>query len=118
MEEMAKSKFPLLVEKYDENEQKGVELVSNIFNDLYDKTFKGLSAAMRIAALCYNSPEIKHMASLDEHGEGWMEDISIALCAMASFDSNIRERIIYSIRKAHEVYDIRDIGSHLKDIES
>lgn len=107
---------PLSMEMNDENQKKGVEFVSNSFNDLYDKSLKGLSAAMRIAALCYNSPEIKQLVSLDNYGEKWMEDISSALCALANFDSSIRERIIYSIHKAHEVYDIREIDYHLKDV--
>nr|DAZ06976.1 MAG TPA: hypothetical protein [Caudoviricetes sp.] len=100
-----------------ENEQRGIEYVSNRFNDLYDKTLKGLSAATRIAALCYNSPELKKMATFDEYGERWMEDISAALCALSNFDSNIRQRIIYSIHKAHEAYDIQDIGCRMEDLE-
>lgn len=100
-----------------ENEMKGIAFVSNSFNDLFDKSLKGLSAAMRIAALCYNSPEMKNLATLDQYGEGWMEDISSALCALSKFDSNIKQRILYSIQKAHEAYDIQEIGCKMEDLD-
>lgn len=111
------SKFYLPSGICTEDEQKGITFVSNSFNDLFDKSLKGLSAAMRIAALCYNSPEMKNLATFDQYGERWMEDISSALCALSNFDSQIRQRIIYSIHKAHEAYDIQDIKCNMEDIQ-
>ena len=115
MGEMIASKFKSGI--CNEYEQKGIAFVSNSFNDLFDKSLKGLSVAMRLAALCYNSPEIKGLVELDEYGEKWMEDISAALCALSNFDSNIQQRILYSIQKAHEAYDIREIRCRMEDIE-
>ena len=60
---------------------------------------------------------MKHLAAFDQYGERWMEDISAALCALSNFDSHIRQRILYSIQKAHEAYDIQDIKCKLEDIE-
>ena len=110
------SKFYLPEGICSEDEQKGIAFVSNSFNDLFDKSLRGLSAAMRIAALCYNSPEMKNLAAFDQYSEGWMEDISAALCALSNFDSHIRQRILYSIQKTHEAYDIQDIRCKMEDL--
>lgn len=104
------------IKENDKNEEKGVEFAIEVLNDLLNKVPKGIASALRLAAICYNSPEIKRLASLDKCGCNFMHDISEASYALASVDGNIRERIIYSIRKSPEIYNILDIGENLKDI--
>lgn len=99
-----------------ENEQKGVELTVARLNDLVYKTQKGMAAALKVASIAYYSPEIRKMASLDEQGCNWMRDISEAAYALAAFDINLRERIILSISKNPELYDIQDIDSDVRGI--
>lgn len=96
-------------ENREENEQKGIELATTSLNELVDKTRKGMAAALRVAALCYYSPEIRRLAGLDYDGSKWLEDISNASCALANFDQNLYERVVLSIGKCPELYNIKDI---------
>ena len=61
-------------------ETKGVEVTLDYLNDLFNKVPKGLAAALRLAAICYNSHEIKRLVSLDKAGCNFMHDISEACC--------------------------------------
>lgn len=99
-----------------ENEQKGVELATTSLNELVDKTRKGIATALRIASLCYYSPEIRRLAGLDKEGCKWLEDLSNASCALANFDQNLHERILLSIEKSPELYNIKDIHEDVKGI--
>nr|DAZ04473.1 MAG TPA: hypothetical protein [Caudoviricetes sp.] len=104
------------INEKNKNEIKGVEFTIETVNDLLNKVPRGIAAALRLAAICYNSPEIKRLASLDKCGCNFMHDLSEAAYALASIDGNIRDRIFYSIRKTPEIYNILDIGENLKDI--
>lgn len=103
-------------ENREENEQKGIELAMTSLNELVDKSRKGVAAALRIATLCYYQPEICRLAGLDQNGSKWLEDISNASCALANFDRNLYERIMLSIGKCPELYNIKDINEDVCDL--
>lgn len=103
-------------EKSSENELKGVQLTINRLNDLVFKTQRGIASALKVASMAYYSPEIRMMASLDEHGSNWMRDISDATYALAEFDLNLRERVILSISKCPELYNIQDLDADVRGI--
>lgn len=103
-------------EERSENEQKGVQLTTNRLNELVSKTQRGMAAALKIASIAYYSSEIQKIASLDEYGANWMRDISEATYALAAFDINLRDRVILSISKSPELYNIQDIDADVRGI--
>lgn len=97
------------MENAEENQKTGIDLTIASLKDAFKKSRRGIAVCLRIASLCYNSPEIKRLAELDRYGCTWMEDISAAACALENVDEQMMERIILSIKNSPELYDIRDI---------
>lgn len=64
------------------NAQKSIVIEKKNFSKMIRKSEKAMSAALRIAALAYQSSEMRNLLMLDRQGECWMEQISEGFSAM------------------------------------
>lgn len=117
MSTQKKSVLGILENNVFSEEEKGTEIAAERINDMLDKTHRAMAAALRLASLCYNSEEIKRLASLDKYGDRWMNEITEGLCALSRIDTKMKERLYLSIRKSPELYNILDMDEHISELE-
>lgn len=99
------------------NEERGVKIAAARMTDMFDKTQQAMAVALKLASLCYNSQEIKRLASLDKYGCDWMNDISEGMCALSRIDTNMKERLILSIKQCPELYDVLYIDESINELD-
>lgn len=99
------------------NEERGVRIAASRMTDMFDKTQQAMAAALKLASLCYNSQEIKRLASLDKYGCDWMNDISEGMCALSRIDTNMKERLILSIKMCPQLYDALCMDERISELD-
>lgn len=97
-------------------EDRGAKMAAARMTDMFDKTQRAMAAALRLASLCYNSEEIKRLASLDKYGCDWIDDISEGMCALSRIDTNMKERLMLSIKQCPELYNVFEMDQNINDL--